>query len=340
MAIRYSNLDQTLKDRISNTPFIADRVVYVPARFAYNTLQAAANIALDETVTIGTNVFQFKAITTDSTRTGSLANASVPVVLTASGAMTWAAGDLLRLDNEIVKIYALVTAAPTTQAVVLRARCGTSAAVHAASSIFQAAAATTTQIPVGYNATLTPAVWVPALAAEINNALQGGQRATAKASTIYDPGTGTGSPSGSITITDAQRAGKVVAIVPTTVDAMFLRSAIGEVSVLATTETLAGANNVWVGGATMSGGAAATQLQNFSASRVPTAADVTYGFLQFYIPFTPRFVRVDAIITASGINKLWVGGWLYDTATKLLKIDNVGATKFAATDTVLVYAQQ
>ncbi len=337
MAIRYNNLDPTLKALITTVSDTADRVAYVPGKYSVNTLGSTGNIILDETVTIGADVYQFKAITTDSTRTGSLANASVPAKLTASGAMTWAAGDLLRLENEIVKIVSLVAAAPTTQAVVLRARCGTTAAAHTTVSIYQAAAATTTQIPVGYNATLTPAVWCKALAAEINNAAAGGMRASAKASTIYDPGPGTSA----IAIPDNARIGKVVASVDAaSATAVVVRSAIPEDSGLDTTETVT--NAAFVNGATLTGGAVAAPKQTFFASRVPTAAEDTFDSMYFYVPFVPSCIIVKAVITASGIDTGWNGGYLFYEfdGDGIIKVDNAGASDWDVNDTIYVFASE
>ena len=276
MAINYGQLAPSLQDIIPNTPDILDRAQYVPAKFALNTLLAPSDITADDTVVIGADTYQVKALTTDSTRTTTLAAVETISLLTLSGISgtiaTCVAGDLLRIENEIVKIMRVITTSLVF--VVARGRCGTTIAAHAAAAVYQAAAVSATNIPFGVNATLTPAVWVPSLVAEINNARSGStataERPVAKASTIFDPGAtlADGSPR-----PDAQRAGKVVA--STYANALFLRSAIGEASVLACTDGLTAAGNVWVAAA-MFGGAAAAQKQTFSASRVPTASDVTY----------------------------------------------------------------
>lgn len=339
MAIKYNNLDQSLKDRIANTAFVADRVQYVPAKFALNTLLAPSDITADDTVTIGSNVFVCKALTTDTTATASLATVAAGSLstLTLSGApgVTLNAGDLIRIGNEICKI---VTKVSSTVYGVARGRCGTTIATHTTASVYQAAAVHATQIPFGVNATLTPAVWVQSLVAEINNATAGGARPTAKASTIYDPGN-------SDSLTEAQdlvaRSGKVVASYIAASGAMgaamFLRSAIGEASVLATTETLTAAGNIWLAAA-MFGGVAAGLKQQFCAARVPTAGEVTQDAMYFYIPFTPGSIEVSVKVTATGIPKAWVGGALYNTTTKILTVTNEGATDWAATDTVTVQA--
>lgn len=310
---------------------------YVEANRAQGVLAIVANVANNEQVVIGSNTFTFKQLTTDTTRTALAIDGTSPVVLlTLSGAPAVAltAGDLVRIDNEIFKVDGVVDLA-TFKYRLIGGRSGTARAVHAGgASVFQAAVATTTDIPVGLNATLTPAVAIPALVAEINNAiLTGGTRATSKASTIYDPGatyaSGAARP-------DSERAGKVIAVAGPAADCVVVYSAIPENSVLATTETLGGANNAWVQGATMLGGLAKTPRRCMAFSKVPTAAEVTFGKLVFSVPFTPRAVRVDVTVTASGLAKAWVGAWLYDSTAKTLTVDNSGATDWAATDTVTV----
>lgn len=315
----------------------ANQGAYVEANRAQGVLAMPANVANNEQVVIGSNTFTFKQLTTDTTRTCLAIDGTSPVVLlTLSGApaVALAAGDLFRVDNEIFKIDAVVDAAAFKYRAI-GGRCGTSRAVHAGgTSVFQAAVATTTDIPVGLNATLTPAVALPALAAEINNAIAtGGIRATSKASTIYDPGA---TVADGVARPDSERAGKVIAVVGPATDCLVVYSAIAENSVLATTETLAGANNAWVQGATMLGGLAESIRRIMMVSKVPVAAEVTFGKLVIAVPFTPRVVRVDVTVTASGLAKAWVGAYSYDPTTKLLTIDNSGATDWATTDTVTV----
>lgn len=332
MAIGYGNLGSGLQSRLASE----DRgalLPYIPAKFAINTLLAPSDITADDTVTIAGVVFQCKALTTDSTRTASLNNSEDMSLLTLSGASgtptTCVAGDLLRIDNEIVKIMRVIT--ESTVFVVARHRCGTTVAAHAAASVYQASAVSATNVPFGVNATLTPAVWVPSLVAEINNARAGStsdaERPSAKASTIFDPGS---------TASDAARAGKVVAAAWS--DRMTLTSAIGEASVLACTDGLTAAGNIWVSAA-MRGGAAAAERRIFNASRVPVAGEVTLGKMDFAVPFTPTQVFVRVVTTATGVTLLWVGGATYDADKDILTIDNTGGVPdWATTDTVHVLA--
>lgn len=290
---------------------------------ARNSLRVASNVADGETVTIGTNVFEVDPITTDTTRTcAGLNNTTNPVLLTLSGApgIVIAAGDLVRVENEICKVLRKNS---TTQYVLARARAGTTIATHAdATAVFQSAAAPAANIPVGVNVTLTPVVFIAALVAEINNALAGTERATAKASTIFDPGA---------TFPDSQRTGKVVASIFT--NEMFVKSAIAEAMVLATTETLAGANNAW-STVTMAQGLAAVAKKRQRVVIVPNAQEVALGFIRIPVPFTPTFVAVEVRTTASGIVVAWNGGAV--PSAGLVTIDNAGATDWAATDTLYV----
>ena len=342
MAIRRYNLTQTLKDQIIDQSAVADRVEYVPAVFASNVLTAPSNITADDTVTIGADTYQVKALTTDSTRTASLANSMNAQLLTLSGVSgtpaTCVAGDLLRIDNEIVKIMRVITTSLVF--VVARARCGTALAVHTTASVFQASAVSATNVPFGVNSTLTPAVWLASLAAEINNARSGtaanSERPVAKASTIFDPGALT-------TLTEAQnnaaRATKVVAAVLPSNVGLLVRGAVGGVLALATTEGLTAAGNVWLGGATMFGGAAATPVKVYRGVFVPTAAEVTAGYMTRYVGVlanAPKVFNVSVIVTATGVTKAWGGARSYDSTTGTVKLLNNASTDFAATDTIYV----
>lgn len=333
MSIQPKNLSAALQARIFAAEAHADGVLYHPGFYSEGILAAPSNITADDTVTIGSNVFQFKALTTDSTRTCTLATASAGALstLTASGTMTWNNGDLLRIENEIVKIVGIYS---TTVCYVARGRCGTTIAAHTAAAIYQASSVHATNIPVGVNATLTPAVWLAALAAEINNATAGNSRPTAKASTIYDPGS---------TYADAARASKVVAIVAPSNAALVVRSAIPEANTLATTEGLTASGNVWVTGSTTVAGAAAAPKRRFARTIVPTAAEVTADNIFRFLPFTPTVLSVDVFVTSTGVRKAWDGGFTVTANSDgscILKITNAGSTDWAATDNVVVLAAE
>lgn len=327
MPVAYKNLNANLKDRIFGAIGQADGVIYDPGRHAQNALVVSQDITADDTVVIGTLTFQCKVINTDTTRTGSLsaATAGTLSLLTASGAITWNDGDLVRLENEICKIHKKLS---TTQAWVFRGRCGTSTAVHAVVSIFQASAVHATHVPFGVVATLTPAVWGPSLAAEINNALgTATERATAKASTIFDPGS---------TYSDADRAGKLVAHYIT--NALVVRSAIPEVIATDTTEGLTHASNVWIN-ATLVLGAVPAVKRTQSYSITPNGAEDTANNLRLFVPFLPTTVNV-AVRGIGGVVLAFDGGIVVTAVTDgaIITVDQVGTIDWAATSTVTVTA--
>jgi len=77
---------------------------------------------------------------------------------------------------------------------------------------------------------------------------------------------------------------------------------------------------------------------NFPAiqTRVPTAAEVTLGKMVFTFGSAPTAAIIQARVTATGIDKVWNGG--YSIEGRSLILDNTGATDWAATDTVTVAA--
>lgn len=323
-------LGDEIQGRLSSAAPYSNGLVYTPGRKARAILHASGNVVAGETVTIGSNVFIATVVNTDSTRNVATAmNATDGASeLDCDGALLLAdAGDLVRVENEIMKVIG--PGSTTSKRWVARARCGTAIATHAPGvDVFTAAAPHATQIPFGVVAVLTPAVWVPSLAAEINNALAGGNRCTAKASTIFDPGT-----SGSEFRDAITRTNKVIAASgPATLDALLLQSALPEACVLAVTETLTNGN--WASGATMVNGAVPALLREVIYQVVPTAAEDTHDRLLFPVPFTPRLIQVDVTVTASGLAKGWNGAKKF--ANGVVEIDNAGATDWAVTDTVTV----
>lgn len=113
------------------------------------------------------------------------------------------------------------------------------------------------------------------------------------------------------------------------------KSTVG-VDTRACTETLAGANNAWTS-ATMYGGLPAQTKRISVQKRVPLAQEVTLGTMHFVLPFVPTYVRAFARVTSSGLDKLWVGATIQ--SGNRVTLDNSGATDWAATDTVYVYAE-
>ena len=102
---------------------------------------------------------------------------------------------------------------------------------------------------------------------------------------------------------------------------------------LACSETLAGANNAWAA-ALMYGGSdvfKAVQLQ----SRAANATEVALTAMRFDFPFNPVSALVQ-VRTAAGALKTW-GGTTTLTGDRV-DLANTGATDWAATDVVTVFA--
>lgn len=287
------------------------------ARRAYGTLRVGANVANGETVTIGSDVFEVDIINTDSAAdtVGALANTTADTVLTIDGATTpsWVVGDLIRVENEICRIAAVHSSTVFT---LQRARCGTSAALHADNTdIYESDTPGTIiaagRIPVGLVTTLTPAVFTPALADEINSDAGSDGNANACRAISLD--------TGAVMLLAADDVGAVA---------------------LATTETLGGAGNAW-DAATMAGGSDPVRKRIAAFAHTVTAAEVTLG--HFYVPcdFDPSAVIVD-VRDATLVPVAWVGAVTVVAASggnpAYIKVDNSGATDWDADDIVTVLA--
>lgn len=323
--IRRTNLAQEVQNLLLSDPSYQGKLALSPGVKAQGLLRVAANVVNGETVTIGSNVFEVDIINTDAAvdTVGAIDDETNPVLVTTDGAHGKEAGDLIRLENEILKV---ISAPSTTTMVCARARCGTAIASHADNTdVYESDAAPASNIPVGLVTTLTPAAFTDALVAEINNALAGAYRLTAKASTIFDPGANAD---------DEDREGKVVAVGPTDNEVLIV-SALPEALALATTETLAGANNAW-SAATMTGGRAAGIRSVQTVARVPTAVEVAVGKMYFDFPFTPTTVDVKVITTATGVAVAWGGS--VAIAAGRVTLTNGTDPDWAATDTVYVTA--
>lgn len=295
-----------------------------PGTKALAVLRVSANIVEAETVTIGpitingvaiTDVFEFDVVNTDTTvntASGQWNNTNDPIsaTVTAHGLV---AGDLLRVENEIVKILRVVDA---NTVVVARGRAGTTTAAHADGvDIFKSATPPAANIPVGVVTTLTPAVAIPALVDEIINAVcTNGERCASKASRIYQR------------LTAA-----------TFTNEMLLSAINPGVLTTAVAEAMAGANNAW-DTAAMRGGAEPGQKRSAIVKRTPNATEVALGTMRIPLDFTPTSVFVAVITTADGLAKAWVGARLI--TTNLVTLDNTGATDWAATDDVYVIAHE
>lgn len=99
-------------------------------------------------------------------------------------------------------------------------------------------------------------------------------------------------------------------------------------------ETLAGANNAW-DAAALYGGNAGVTPQTVLVERAALATEVTEGNAYFFLPFT--VVAASAFVrTAAGVSKAWDGAVSF-TANRV-KLDNTGATDWAAGDVLLCLA--
>lgn len=270
-------------------------------RRAVNVLRLAANVVSAETVTIGSEVFEINIVNTDTTVNvsgGDLATGTPAMSSLTIAAHGLALGELIRVENEIMKVVGVVSANKVT---VKRGHSGTTIATHAdGTDIFKAGtAATGANIEVGLVTTLTPTAASAALVAVINSETT--QRVTATAISVNE------------ILLAANEPGAVV---------------------LACTETLSGANNGWADAA-MFGGRAAGQRRIAIQRRVPTAVEVALGNMHFLFDFAPTAatVRANVIVTATpGVAKAWDGA--VTVTGNRVTLDNAGTTDWAATDTV------
>lgn len=327
--IDYQQLSSDIQQRIAPAVDQTNRLYLMGGSHAFGLLRIASNVANQETVTIGTNVFEYQTIqtttglTTASGQWNVNTNGPLSVTMTAHGLV---AGQALAVEGELFNVLRVVDA---NTVVVARSRYGTVAAAHANGvTIYKGAAlAVTTDIPVGLITTFTPTIASVALTAAINNAATStlervvGTTGTVGTNTIYDPGSA---------YTYAQRIGKVIAT-RNSDSSVSLVSAVAENSVLATTETLAGSNNVF-STATMAGGVARVIKRLSSVVRVPTATEVTLGTI--YVPFgyVPTAWNIRVQVTSSGAYKAW-GGTTTVSGNNLILTNNA-TTDWAATDTI------
>ena len=116
-------------------------------------------------------------------------------------------------------------------------------------------------------------------------------------------------------------------------------AAVGDNNAVALATTMAGAGNAWDGAALL-GGAEAVVKSVFSTAHVPTAGEVTGGFIHFPLSFLPELVQVQVVTTATGVPVVWDGAVAITTVGGLnfLTISNAGATDWAVTDTIYVLA--
>lgn len=339
--IRLTSLSKEVVDRLLQGVSDDGEVALRPGAKAIAVMYVPANLVNGDTIVVGADTFEVDIINTDSGVNTANDDATGPlngtdavslVTVTAAPGTVIDAGALLRIENEILKVLRKIS---TTQYVCARGRCGTTIATHVKNTdVFVSDAAPASNIPVGLVATLTPAVFGPAFVEEFNNAIAGGERATAKASTEYANFTavpGIGLAVGQEIVLIANEPG---------------------VDLTATTEDFANStDNVW-GAATFTGGLEPASAAQECVERVPTASEELVGEMHFAFPFTVRAVLVQIRITATGQQLAFTGsvqkGYVESTDATLpstvVTLRNLGPAStayiqpFAATHTVTVLA--
>lgn len=273
-----------------------------PGRRAIDVLRLANNVASTETITIGSDVYEINIVNTDTTEDTAddeLNNTTNPVNVTIAE-HGLVAGDLIRVENEIMKVLGVVS---EDVVAVRRGHSGTTNAAHAdGENIYKAGTpATGSRKEVGLVTTLTPTAAGAAIAAVINS--------------------------------DGTEA--VTATVIGNNEVLIAADDVGAV-VLACTETLGGANNAW-SAAAMYGGRAAGQRNLSIQKRVPTATEVALETMHFMFSFTPTLVIPLVRVTATpGLLKAFDGAVTISGGRVTIAAD--GATDYAETDDVIVIA--
>lgn len=269
---------------------------------AMNVLRLASNVANGEQILIGSDTYEIDIINTDST-----VNISADLNATdTETVITWAAhgrlvGDLLRVDNEIMRVKDVIDASTIE---VARGAAGTTKATHTSGAdIFKSDAAPTAPvIPIGLVTTLTPTAAAPAIVDAINDNNTNG-----------------------------------IFAYSVSVNEIVIQTADGKAaSLLGCTETLAGANNSWTAAAMY--GQISTELRESSMlQRVATSQDVALDHMLFNFPFAPNAVLVQ-IRSSVGALKTWDGA--VTVSGKKVTVSNGGATDWAAADFITVFASE
>ncbi len=276
-------------------------IAYDPGSCAVNTLRVASDVVSAQTVTIGTEVYEIEIVNTDSTDVtagGSFNTTAVVTVLAATYPhLLTVLGSLIKIGSEMLRLIGTGTYLTYS-----RGASGTTAATHADSTaIYIGDGVVATHIPVGLVTTLTPTAFTAALLADVNS-----QTAQAVTMTLVS------------------------------VNELLLSSNVVGAVILATTETLAGANNAW--SATAMYGGRAQAVRKFAIQkRVPKTLDVTLGSIKFVYDFTPTLVQVFVVVTATpGVAVAWDGAVTITLGQVV--IDNTGTTDWDTTMTLLVIA--
>ena len=298
-------------DGISATTAQLNSLAQNPGARAFGVLRVAGNVADGEQVEIGADVYEVEVVNTDSTDNtadGSWDNVTDPLTVDLAAYTNVdgviGVGDLIRIEDEIMKC----TAIDGTEHTFSRGRSNTAAAAHAdGDDIYISAApggpaAPPAEFLVGLVATLTPAVFTPALVAEIN--AEASEAVTAQ------------------TISNNQ--------------ALVVANAPGVVT-LALAESLMTADNEW-DTAAMRGGAAPSLRRIVAVSRVPNATEVALDRVLIPLDFAPSLAIVQIRATTSGVSLAFDGNVLLRSVEQRVDVINDGIVDFDADDTITVVA--
>lgn len=267
---------------------------------AMNVLRLAADVVNGQQIVIGNDTFEIDIINTDSDAATAAALTTTDTFLTIT-AHGRAVGNLIRIDNEIMRVDRVVDA---NTLVVARGACGTTVATHDAAIdiYFSDAAPAAPIIPIGLVTTLTPTAAAPVIVDTINEMNTGG-----------------------------------VFAYSVSVNEIVVQTKVGGVPrLLPCTETLAGAGNAWTAAAmykVATPGARAVAL----VQRVAVAQDVTLDHVLFNFSFTPTAVMVN-VRTTAGVAKTWEGAVTISGGR--VTVTNGGASDWAATDVITVLASE
>lgn len=310
-----------------------------------NFLRLAATVAEGETVTIDGNVFE---VDTD----GLVANQNIPIDLSASAAT--AASSTLTSTGVLPTIGDTVTIGSTVYTLkdTLTAAYNVARGANAAASLanLKKAINATGVAGTDYFAgtlihptvtagtlTATTLLYTAKIKGTVGNAIA----TTDTAATLSTTG---GTLAGGVNATAAQMATAFALAVNTSgvtgVTAPYSSAtsvviADSKGRLLATTETLAGANNAW-NTAALTGSTPVSERETVMSTRIATAADVTVGIMVFPFNFAPTSATAQ-VRTTAGVFKAWDG--VLAISGNVVTVDNAGSTDWAATDKVIVTAQ-
>lgn len=261
-------------------------------------LRLAANVADQETITIGNDAFEVHSVATDTTvntASGELANTTAVVDLTVT-AHGLTVGRILRVENEYMQISSVKSVDVVR---VTRGYAGSTIASHAnGADIYKGAQAVASgKVALPIAGTLTPTA----------------------ASAVFKTGIEALSTHG-------------VSVKVVSVNELLLSYPADAGVALACAETLAGVNNAI--DAAFHGGLPPGSAVSVTVSRVPTAMEVALGNMHFVFPFTVCSVQAAVLTTATGAAVAWDGAKAMSGA--VVTLDNAGTTDWAATDTVIV----